>query len=82
MPIRSVITVAAGAAGLLASAPAWAGAVILGLNLEFVDARFSDEGFDGGLGIHAGYEFSQWKSWNFGALLSLGILFGAGSHIH
>ena len=69
MTIGSVITVVAGAVGLLASATAWAGAVILGLNLEFVDARFSDEGFDGGLGIHAGYEFTQWKSWNFGGLL-------------
>ena len=44
MTIGSVITVVAGAVGLLASATAWAGAVILGLNLEFVDARFSDEG--------------------------------------
>ena len=45
------------------------GAIILGLNLEFVEARFNDEGFDGGLGIHAGYEFKEWKSWHFGALL-------------
>ena len=58
----------AGAVILLVSETVRAGAVILGLNLEFVDARFNDEGFDGGLGIHAGYEFSQWKSWNFGGL--------------
>ena len=47
---------------------AMAGAIILGINLEFVEARFNDEGFDGGLGIHAGYEFAQWKNWHFGGL--------------
>lgn len=46
-----------------------AGAIILGLNLEFIEARFNDEGFDGGLGIHVGYEFKEWKSWHFGGLL-------------
>lgn len=48
--------------------PALSGAIIIGLNLEFVDARFNDEGFDGGLGVHAGYEFKEWKSWHFGGL--------------
>jgi hypothetical protein len=45
-----------------------AGAFILGLNLEFIDSRFNDEGFDGGLGLHAGYEFKDWHNWHFGGL--------------
>ena len=49
--------------------PAYAGSVILGINLEFVDGRFSDEAFDGGWGIHLGYEFKEWNRWQFGALL-------------
>lgn len=44
------------------------GAVILGLNLEFTDGEFSDEAFDGGWGIHMGYEFKSWKRWKFGGL--------------
>jgi len=44
------------------SSPLYAGSVILGLNLEFVDGRFNDEAFDGGWGIHLGYEFKEWKS--------------------
>ena len=42
---------------LLLGPPAFAGSIILGVNLEFVDGRFSDEAFDGGWGIHLGYEF-------------------------
>lgn len=48
--------------------PAFAGAVILGLNLEFTDGEFSDEAFDGGWGIHMGYEFKSWNKWHFGAM--------------
>ncbi len=48
--------------------PAHSGAIIIGVNLEFIEARFNDEGFDGGLGIHAGYEFKEWKNWHFGVL--------------
>ncbi len=48
--------------------PVYSGAIILGLNLEFIDSRFNDEGFDGGLGIHAGYEFKDWHGWHFGGL--------------
>jgi hypothetical protein len=47
---------------------AQAGAIILGLNLEFVESRFNDEGFDGGFGLHAGYEFKEWNDWHFGGL--------------
>jgi hypothetical protein len=50
------------------TSPANCGAIILGLNLEFIDARFNEEGFDGGFGLHAGYEFKDWKSWHFGGL--------------
>ena len=50
----------------LISSPAHAGAIILGLNLEFIDSRFNEEGFDGGFGLHAGYEFRDWKGWHFG----------------
>jgi len=50
------------------ASPLYAGAIILGLNLEFIDARFNEEGFDGGYGIHAGYEFKEWESWHFGGL--------------
>ena len=53
---------------LFLSNPACSGTVILGLNLEFIDSRFNDEGFDGGFGIHAGYEFKEWKGWRFGGL--------------
>ena len=53
---------------LAISSPLYAGSVILGLNLEFVDGRFNDEAFDGGWGIHLGYEFKEWKSWQFGAM--------------
>jgi hypothetical protein len=48
--------------------PVLSGAIIIGINLEFIEARFNDEGFDGGLGIHAGYEFKEWKNWHFGGL--------------
>ncbi len=48
--------------------PVYSGTIILGLNLEFIDSRFNDEGFDGGIGIHAGYEFKEWHSWHFGGL--------------
>lgn len=50
------------------SGPALAGSIILGVNLEFVDGRFSDEAFDGGWGLHLGYEFKEWKNWQFGAM--------------
>jgi hypothetical protein len=50
------------------TSPVYAGAIILGLNLEFIDARFNEEGFDGGFGLHAGYEFKEWHDWNFGGL--------------
>ena len=46
----------------------YAGAIILGLNLEFTDGEFNEEAFDGGWGIHAGYEFKAWKKWQFGAM--------------
>lgn len=45
-----------------------ADAIVLGLNLEFTDGNFSEEAFDGGWGIHAGYEFKTWNNWNFGAM--------------
>jgi len=48
--------------------PAFAGSIILGVNLEFVDGRFNDEAFDGGWGLHLGYEFKEWKKWQFGAM--------------
>lgn len=48
--------------------PAFSGSVILGVNLDFVDGKFSDEASDLGLGIHVGYEFQEWKNWQFGAL--------------
>jgi hypothetical protein len=53
---------------LLICRPVLSGAIIIGINLEFIEARFNDEGFDGGLGIHAGYEFKEWKNWHFGGL--------------
>ena len=49
--------------------PVFSGALTLGLNLEFVEGRFNDEAFDGGWGIHAGYEFQEWKNWQFGGQL-------------
>jgi hypothetical protein len=48
--------------------PAFSGSIILGANLDIVDGRFSDEANDLGLGFHAGYEFQEWKNWQFGAL--------------
>ena len=53
---------------LLFCSPTFAGSLILGFNLEFVDGRFSDEAFDGGWGVHVGYEFKEWKKWQFGAM--------------
>jgi len=50
------------------SIPAYSGSIILGVNLEFVDGRFNDEAFDGGWGLHLGYEFKEWKKWQFGAM--------------
>lgn len=52
---------------LLFTAPAFAGSIIVGANFEFVDGRFNDEAFDGGWGIHLGYEFKEWKNWQLGA---------------
>ena len=50
--------------------PAYSGAVVAGLNLEFVESRFGEKGsIDGGLGFHAGYEFREWKNWRFGGQL-------------
>ena len=53
---------------LILSSPVYSGTIIFGLNLEFIDSRFNDEGFDGGTGLHAGYEFKDWHSWHFGGL--------------
>lgn len=53
---------------LLLSNPVYSGAIILGLNIEAVESRFTEEGFDFGLGIHGGYEFKDFKSWHFGGL--------------
>ncbi len=55
---------------LVLSNPTCSGTIILGINLEFIDSRFNDEGFDGGFGIHAGYEFKEWNSWRFGGLFN------------
>lgn len=56
---------------LALSHPAYAGAIIIGINLDFIQSRFSDEGFDGGLGVHAGYEFKDLKDWHFGGLIEV-----------
>ena len=48
--------------------PAYSGALIIGVNLEFVEAGFSDLSYDGGLGFQVGYEFQEWKKWQFGGL--------------
>lgn len=48
--------------------PAFAGTLVLGLGLEFVDGEFNNEAFDGGWGFHAGYEFHQWYDWNLGVM--------------
>lgn len=49
---------------------AYSGAVVVGLNLEFVESRFGEDGtVDGGLGFHAGYEFKEWKNWRLGGQL-------------
>jgi len=53
---------------LVIANPVYPGAIIVGLNLEFIESRFNEEGFDGGFGLHAGYEFKDWKSWHFGGL--------------
>lgn len=63
--LRSLIFVSL----LVTASPAFSGAITLGLNLEFVEGRFNDEAFDGGWGIHAGYEFQEWKNWQFGGLI-------------
>lgn len=53
---------------LLLSNPAYSGAVLLGLNLEVVESRFTEEGIDFGFGVHGGYEFKDFHNWHFGAL--------------
>lgn len=53
---------------LVVCPPVYSGAIILGLNLEFIDSRLNEEGFDGGFGLHAGYEFKDWHRWHFGGL--------------
>ena len=53
---------------LFLSSPAYSGAIILGLNVEAVESRFTEEGFDFGFGVQGGYEFKDFKSWHFGAL--------------
>lgn len=56
---------------LILSTPVYSGTVLIGFNLEFVQPRFNSEGFDGGFGIHAGYEFKDLESWHFGGLLEV-----------
>jgi hypothetical protein len=53
---------------LIFSSPVYAGSLILGLNLEFIDGQFDEEAFDGGFGIQAGYEFKETKNWQYGFL--------------
>ena len=48
--------------------PVHSGAIIIGINLGFIEAGFNDEGFDGGPGIHAGYESEEWYKRHFGGL--------------
>jgi hypothetical protein len=50
------------------SSYSYAGTLIAGANLEFVEGSFNDEAFDGGWGLHLGYEFREWKKWKFGTL--------------
>lgn len=42
--------------------PVLSGAIIIGINLEFIEARFNEKGFDGGLGLHTGDEFKGGKT--------------------
>ena len=56
---------------LVLSSTAYAGAVVIGINLDFVQSRSNNEGLDGGLGVHAGYEFKDSESWHFGGLFEV-----------
>lgn len=53
------------------NASVYAGAVVMGMNLEFIEPRFNDEGFDGGFGLHAGYEFKDHKDWHIGSIVEI-----------
>ena len=56
---------------LVLSSAAYAGAVVIGINLDFIQSRSNDVGFDGGLGVHAGYEFKDSENWHFGGLFEV-----------
>lgn len=49
---------------LLVVNSAYACAVILRLNLKFVDSGVNDE-LEGEFGIHLVYEMTEWKDWHF-----------------
>lgn len=48
--------------------PIYAGGLLLGADLKFVDGDFSDEAFDGGLAMQVGYEFNEQGNWKYGIL--------------
>lgn len=47
------------------------GAFVLGLNIDFVQSRHNSSGFDGGFGVHVGYEFLESENWYFGGLVEV-----------
>lgn len=67
MTIRSMLKISL-LVLFFACKPVFSEGFTLGANLEFVDGEFSDEAFDGGLGLQVGYEFKEQGNWKYGVL--------------